>query len=409
MNKKQIITYIIIAAIIVAVIGIGICIWLIAVEAENKRLDAEAITLKENLTVEFGKEVKVSDFIQEIKGELLEDQVITTETLGEVQVPVSFKNIKNRKRKVSFVICVVDTTAPRILSNSTFTVNVGYTKNLTDVLLSGDDADDNPKREIIGEYDFNTAGNYPLTYVVTDASGNQAKKEFTLYVKEKTKTSGTNTTTTTTPKLKIEDVIAEQKTEKTKIGIDVSKWQGEIDWKAVKDAGVEFAMIRLGYQTQYDGENEVDPYFVANMKGAKEAGLPVGAYFYSYAKNVNQAREQAEWVKEQLKGYTLDLPIAYDWESWTTFNQTGMSFYTLNKSAHVFLDTLEQAGYKGMLYSSKNYLEKIWYPTQYDTWLAQYNTKVTYEGDYSIWQMSDKGRVDGIQGDVDIDILYEKK
>lgn len=407
MNQKKIIVGIIIAAIIVAVIGIGICIWLIAVEAENKKLDAEAITLKETLTIEFGKETKVSDFIQELKGELLEDQTIGTDKLGEVQVPVSFKNIKNRKRKVFFAVQVVDTTPPKIFSNRTFTVNVGYNKNLTDVLLSGDDADDNPKREILGDYDFNTVGDYPLTYIVTDASGNQTKKEFTLQVREKKTSSGT-TTQTPAKKLEIADVIAKHKTEKTKIGIDVSKWQGEIDWKAVKAAGVEFAMLRIGYQTDYDGTYEVDPYFEANIKAAKEAGVPVGVYFYSYAKNTKQAKEQADWVIEHLKGNTLDLPIAYDWESWNSFNKTGMSFYTLNQCANVFLKSLEEAGYKGMLYSSKNYLETMWYPSKYDIWLAQYNTRVTYEGEYTIWQMSDAGKVDGIKGDVDLDILYLK-
>lgn len=407
MNQKKIIVGIIIAAIIVAVIGIGICIWLIAIEAENKKLDAEAITLKETLTIEFGKETKVSDFIQELKGELLEDQTISTDKLGEVQVPVSFKNIKKRKRKVVFAIQVVDTTPPKIFSNRTFTVNVGYNKNLTDVLLSGDDADDNPKREILGDYDFNTVGDYPLTYIVTDASGNQTKKEFTLQVREKKTSSGT-TTQTPTKKLEIADVIAKHKTEKTKIGIDVSKWQGEIDWKAVKAAGVEFAMLRIGYQTDYDGTYEVDPYFEANIKAAKEAGVPVGVYFYSYAKNTKQAKEQADWVIEHLKGNTLDLPIAYDWESWNSFNKTGMSFYTLNQCANVFLKSLEEAGYKGMLYSSKNYLETMWYPSKYDIWLAQYNTRVTYEGEYTIWQMSDAGKVDGIKGDVDLDILYLK-
>lgn len=407
MNQKKIIVGIIIAAIIVAVIGIGICIWLIAVEAENKKLDAEAITLKETLTIEFGKETKVSDFIQELKGELLEDPTIGTDKLGEVQVPVSFKNIKKRKRKVFFAIQVVDTTPPKIFSNRTFTVNVGYNKNLTDVLLSGDDADDNPKREILGDYDFNTVGDYPLTYIVTDASGNQTKKEFTLQVREKKTSSGT-TTQTPTKKLEIADVIAKHKTEKTKIGIDVSKWQGEIDWKAVKAAGVEFAMLRIGYQTDYDGTYEVDPYFEANIKAAKEAGVPVGVYFYSYAKNTKQAKEQADWVIEHLKGNTLDLPIAYDWESWNSFNKTGMSFYTLNQCANVFLKSLEEAGYKGMLYSSKNYLETMWYPSKYDIWLAQYNTHVTYEGEYAIWQMSDAGKVDGIKGDVDLDILYLK-
>ena len=146
MKQKKVILAIIIAAIVVAVIGIGICIWLIAVEAENKKLDAEALTLKENLKVEFAQEVKVSDFIQELKGKLLEDPVIATENLGEVQVPVHFENIKNRKRKLAFTIQVVDTTPPQIFSGSTYTVTVGYTKNLTDVLLSGDNADNTPKK-----------------------------------------------------------------------------------------------------------------------------------------------------------------------------------------------------------------------------------------------------------------------
>lgn len=168
-------------------------------------------------------------------------------------------------------------------------------------------------------------------------------------------------------------------------------------------------MIRIGYQTDYDGEYVLDPYFVQNIQGAKAVGLPVGLYFYSYSKNVNQAREQAEWVKTQLKSYEIDLPIAFDWESWSSFNTTGMSLYTINKSANVFLDTLAEAGYKGMLYSSKNYLEKIWYPTKYETWLAQYNNKATYAGEYSIWQMSSTGKVSGIKGDVDIDIMYMDK
>ena len=166
-------------------------------------------------------------------------------------------------------------------------------------------------------------------------------------------------------------------------------------------------MIRMGYQTDYDGECKVDPYFIANITGAKEAGLPVGLYFYSYAKNVNQAKEQAEWVKENIKKYEIDLPIAFDWESWSSFNTTGMSFYTINKAANTFLDILKEAGYEGMLYSSKNYLEKIWYPTKYDIWLAQYNNKVTYEGEYSIWQMCDTGKIAGINEPVDIDIMYE--
>ena len=83
-----------------------------------------------------------------------------------------------------------------------------------------------------------------------------------------------------------------------------------------------------------------------------------------------------------------------------------MSLYTINKVANTFLDILEKSGYEGMLYSSKTYLEKIWYPSKYKTWLAQYNSEATYSGDYWIWQMSSTGKIDGINGDVDIDIMY---
>lgn len=397
---------IIIVTILIAVLALGIGVWFYIDTEETKRLDAESVTLKEDLTIEFGKEAKVSDFLANLNGELVSDNKIDTEKLGYSNVSFEYINIKNKKRKAEYTIKVIDVNAPKIFSGNSYSVTVGYNKNLTDVLLSGDDIDDNPRREIIGEYDFNTVGSYDLTYVVTDSSGNQTKKSFTLYVKEK---SNEQVAPKETEPLYIADVLEKHKTSKTKIGIDVSKWQGEIDWQAVKTSGVEFVMIRMGYQTDYDGECKVDPYFIANITGAKEAGLPVGLYFYSYAKNVNQAKEQAEWVKENIKDYEIDLPIAFDWESWNSFNTTGMSFYTINKSANIFLDTLKEAGYDGMLYSSKNYLEKIWYPTKYETWLAQYNTKATYDGEYSIWQMSDSGRIDGIKGNVDIDIMYLDK
>lgn len=395
--------------ILIIILTIGICIWLYAEEQENRRLDAEAVTLKQNLTVEFGKKVKVSDFIANLKGTLINDYEINTEKLGDIEVSFNFINIKNRKRLATFHIKTIDTNAPKIFSGSSYTVKVGYNKNLTDVLLSGDDIDNNPSREIIGQYDFNTIGDYNLTYIVRDSSGNETKKDFTLHVIEDKPQTTTPTTPTEQEGIYFDDIIDNYKTENTKIGIDVSKWQEEINWEAVKNAGVEFAIMRMGYQTDYDGEYAIDPCFISNIEGAKSVGLPVGVYFYSYAKNVAQAKEQAEWVKEQLKGYDIDLPIGFDWESWNSFNKAGMSFYTINKAANVFLDTLADAGYKGMLYGSKTYLEKIWYPTNHETWIAHYTSKTNYAGDYMIWQMCDTGRVNGIETNVDIDIMYIDK
>lgn len=400
---------IIISLMIIVIIGvIGFCIWMYNEEQENKRIDAEAVTLKENLTIEFGKEAKVSDFLENLNGTLFNDDKIDTEKLGDIQVSFKFINIKNKLRTASFNIKTIDVTAPKIFSGASYTVKKGYNKNLTDVLISGDDIDDNPKREIVGEYDFNTVGDYKLTYLVTDSSGNQAKKDFTLHVIEEQ----------TTPQppvaekepIYFNDILDNYKTEKTKIGIDVSKWQGEIDWEKVKNAGAEFAIIRVGYQTDYDGENVVDPYFLDNLEGAKRVGLPVGIYYYSYAKNVDQAIEQAEWVNKQLSEYQIDLPIAFDWESWKSFNTAGMSFYTINKVAKEFLNTVAppNSNRKGILYSSKNYLEKIWYESEHGTWLAHYTNQTDYKGKYSIWQMCDTGRINGINTNVDIDIMYLK-
>ena len=181
---KKMLTIIICLIIIVIISVIGICIWMYNEEQENKRIDAEAVTLKENLTIEFGKEAKVSDFLEKLNGELINDYKIDTEKLGEIQVSFDFINIKNKKRTATFNIKTTDVTAPKIFSGASYTVKKGSNKNLTEVLISGDDIDDNPKREIVGEYDFNTVGDYKLTYVVTDSSGNQAKKDFTLHVIE---------------------------------------------------------------------------------------------------------------------------------------------------------------------------------------------------------------------------------
>jgi len=392
--------------IVILILLLGISFWLYKEHQENIKLDRESVTLKENLEVEFGKRAKVSDFIQNLNGSLVDDHEIDTEKLGDIEVSFEYINIKNKKRPSNFTIKVIDVTAPKIFSGSTYNVTEGYNKNLTDVLLSADDIDDNPKREIIGAYDTNTPGTYNITYVVTDSSGNKTEKLFSLVVNEKTDTIAPPPAEK--EKLDIADVIRDYKTKKTKIGIDVSKWQGDINWEEVKNAGVEFVMIRMGYQTDYDGEYVIDPYFEKNINGAKSVGLPVGTYFYSYSKSVYQAKEQAEWVRDNLKNYELDLPVAFDWESFSSFNTAGMSLYTINKSASVFMDTLEEAGYEGMLYSSKTYLEKIWYPTKHPVWLAQYINKATYEGKYSIWQMSSIGKVPGIDGDVDIDIMYSE-
>ena len=371
---------------------------------ENHRLDATSVSLQDDLTANFGSEVKISDFLINLQGELIEDSTLPTTELGPRQVSFEYVNQKGRRRTSSFTIEIVDRTAPQIYGSSSYTVYRGYDGDLTNLMLSGDNLDDHPHREILGEYDLSTIGSYPLTYRITDASGNQTTQDFTLHVVDPS--INTNLPILDTPRLPLSDVIAQHKTARTKIGIDVSAWQGNIDWPRAKAAGVEFAFIRLGYQVDYGGEYVLDRYFEANLTRATAVGIPAGVYFYSYADSISEAAAQAHWVVDQLAGRQVELGIAFDWEDWTNFNQTGMSFYTLNQVANHYLDTVTAAGYQGSLYGSRNYLTRIWQPEKYPVWLAQYYDFVTYDRAYWIWQMSASGQVPGINGNVDLDIMY---
>lgn len=400
-TSKKILITVIIAVIVTIIATIGI--WSFCNMLENKRLDKTSVVLKDDLAVSFGKEVKVSDFLADLQGKIVDDYTIDTHTLGEKTVAFDYVNIKNKKRTANFQIKVVDDTAPTIYGSDTYTLGTNYGGDLTNLMLSGDDLDNNPKREIIGTYDLAKPGKYNLEYKVTDNYNNSAGKKFTLNIVEP---KNNEEEIFSMPKMPIQEVINQHKSADTKIGIDVSSWQGEIDWKKVKAAGVEFAMVRVGYQIDFDGEYILDKFYERNIKAAEEVGLPVGVYFYSYANTVDEAQKQAEWIIEQLKNYKVELGIAFDWESWADFNRAKMSFYTINRVAQTFLDVAARHGYRGWLYSSKVYLDRIWQPTNHDVWLAQYYYRVTYDGEYAMWQLSNTGQVDGIDGDVDLDIWY---
>lgn len=371
---------------------------------EDQRIDAAAVTFATDLTIEYGQPAQVSDFLAQLNGELVDDSSINTTTLGPQEVTFEYVNIRNKKRQRTFTIEVVDRTAPEIFGGNVYTVYVDYAGDLTNLMLSGDDLDDHPQREILGDYDLSKTGSYNVEYSITDASGNTAKHSFTLNVVQPDPDAVTPTYIA--DKLPLSEVISEHKTPRTKIGIDVSAWQGEIDWPQVKAAGVEFAFIRLGYQVEYGGEYYLDRYFEQNIQNATAAGLPVGVYFYSFADSVAEARRQAAWITEQLQDYPVELGVAFDWENWSDFNNAGMGFHTINQVAEAFLRAVESHGYPSLLYSSKNYLELIWQPDLAEVWLAQYYDCVTYDGKYKFWQLSSSGQVSGIYGDVDLDIMY---
>lgn len=168
-------------------------------------------------------------------------------------------------------------------------------------------------------------------------------------------------------------------------------------------------MIRLGGQDGIDGEYYIDSKFTQNITGALENGFDVGVYFYSYARTKEDAINQAKYVMDHLKGYKITLPIVFDWECWNKFNKMGMSLFDLKNVQETFINEVEKKGYTGSRYGSKNYLTNLWLPSNKLTWLAHYVSNTTYEGEYYMWQRCDTGKVSGINGAVDVDILYLDK
>ena len=398
--KKKII--IISSIVIVAILIISLIVYF------NVRIvvDNSGFTLKDDLTVNVYSDVKVKDFIKDIDGKVVDNNKIKTTELGKVEVEFIYLNSDNRKRKGVFEVEVKDLEEPLIWLSNSYSVRVGDDVNLEDEILCADNYDSNPSCKITGDYDLNTAGNYSLVYEAEDSSGNTESVDFTLNVYEPKSVTGGGSSSEVTY-TDFNAILEEHKTDDTLVGIDVSKWQGAIDFSKVKEAGAEFVIIRVGHQNGVGGEYVLDPYFKRNIRKALDNKLKVGIYFYSYADSKKEARKQAEWVIKQIKDYDITLPVAFDFESFTSFNIMNLSLYGLNEVAESYFSTLEDKGYDTMLYGSKNYLNTIWKYNTNKVWLAHYTDETDYDKDYMMWQLCQDGVIDGINGFVDIDILYK--
>ena len=403
MNKKKII---VIISIIVGILLLSTGGYFLYKYIRVKTAKVE-VKLSEKLEANFADTLRVSSFIESINGKIVDDYVIDTDKLGKKTINFEFVNEDGIKIKYSYVIDVVDKESPLIWLGKSYNVTKGSEDYLLDKIMCGDNYDNNPKCYIEGEYNLDEVGSYKLVFKAEDSNGNKAEKKFTLNVNEPKKGgSNSNTEKVTTD---FSQIVKDYKNDDTQIGIDVSKWQGDIDFSKLKASGVEFVIIRVGSSNGLNGENFVDSKFIQNIKNANAVGIPVGIYFYSYASTIDRAISDAKWIVEQIKDYKVDLPIAFDWENWGSFNKFDVSFFGLTNIAKGFMDTIKDAGYDAMLYSSKTYLENIWLPTSYPVWLAHYTKNTNYTGEYSFWQMCSNGRVDGISGDVDINIRYIEK
>lgn len=219
----------------------------------------------------------------------------------------------------------------------------------------------------------------------------------------------------------ISDAVQQTQPQRITLGIDVSKYQGTIDWAQVAGAGVDFAMVRVGYRTQVSGEIIADPNAKYNMQEATKHGIKIGAYFFSTATTREEAVQEANWVADYIARYSITYPVAYNCEG---FSDPDNRQYSLSKTqrtdlALAFLQTIAQRGYTPMFYAAKNELQADaqWETSRiepnYQVWVAQYPaqpypqvTASAYTGKHTMWQYTASGTVPGIAGRVDLNVAY---
>lgn len=193
------------------------------------------------------------------------------------------------------------------------------------------------------------------------------------------------------------------------MGIDVSKWNGTIDWTAVKNSGVNYAIIRCGYRGSSTGALIQDPKFKANIQGAQAAGIKVGVYFFTQAINEVEAVEEASMVLNLIKGYKLSYPVFIDVEG-SGGRADGIDKNTRTAVVNAFCKTIQNGGYTAGIYANKTWFESKMNTgslTGYKIWLAQYAAAPTYTATrHDMWQYTSKGKVSGISGNVDMNISY---
>ncbi|MBQ6788302.1 MAG: glycoside hydrolase family 25 protein [Lachnospiraceae bacterium] len=205
------------------------------------------------------------------------------------------------------------------------------------------------------------------------------------------------------------------------LGIDVSRYQGLIDWEQVAASGIQFAMIRIGYRTQETGVLNEDPFARYNLQEAQRVGIKTGAYFFSTAVTAAEAVEEAMFTANILDKYKITYPVAYDCENYNsaTSRQKALDKTTRTALAIHFLDTIASRGYTPMFYSSKNAMEnsRDWdmatLSARYKVWAAWYPQQpfpltpaCTYTGIHHMWQYTDKAVIAGINGGVDMNVAY---
>jgi len=369
-----------------------------------------SINIKED-SIEVFDEVKLYSLIKDTNMEIITDDIdLETDVIGEHTYTLDLKYNK-KKYKYDLKYKVIDVTPPSFIqASSSRSTLLTQVIDPCESIVYGDDYDTKPTCEIIGNVDYTKLGSYKVKYQLKDSSNNIKEKDLTINVLSSYPSGGGNSYSPPTYTY-IEDVISNHKNSNTMIGIDVSRYQGNVDWQQVKDAGIEFVIMRIGVQTDPEETLDMDTRYKEYLASAKAVGLKIGVYVYNTSINRDMGIKTAKFVLDTLDGEKLDLPIVYDWENWKKFMNYNISLHTLKDAYDGFKETIEAAGYESTLYSSKYYLENAWMNIDNDDiWLAHYTDKTNYQGNYYMWQMCSDGKVPGITDNtVDIDIYYKNK
>lgn len=351
-------------------------------------------------TIKVYEVMTISEMLCGFNGQLEQpDALVDTNEIGTFETTIRYTFADELyEHPVSYT--VKDTTPPLLLNSGyDAQITVGKEFRLTEHVGVADNYDRAPVLTSWGTVDTAVCGSYPVKAVAADASGNSISWDLTVQVVEREHDTPKNA-----PQLSFDQLRERYAADNVHFGIDVSRWQANIDFNAVRDAGCEFVLMRMGY---YYDTMKMDEYYRTNMEKARAAGLDVGIYIYTTANTEEEVRSNAQWIAQQLDGQELDFPVIFDWESFSNFQKYGMSIHDLNMLFEVFADEMAKHGYPVMLYGSRNLLQEFWYPqTEHPVWLAHYTEETDYEGDYALWQMTDRGSIAGITGNVDFNILY---
>ena len=285
---------------------------------------------------------------------------------------------------------------------STVEIKQGNSFYVNDYVSFADDVDRSLDLTIEGNVNTDEPGTYEVKLMLEDDAGHTTNGNMKVNVVTEL------TPGTTKEKQDFETFKATYKNDNTSLGIDVSRWQEDVDYEAVRNAGCEFVIIRIGGYD--DGSQYTDRYFKSNIEKAKAAGLKVGIYWHAEENSKEQIEDNVKYMMEALGGESLDFPIAFDWEDFSHFQKYGMNLNDINYYFEVFCNNVKAYGYDACLYSSKNFLESVWTnPKGHPVWLANYVPSTSYSGAYYMWQQSNTGRIPGVNGDVDMNVLYNDR